>query len=79
MNESGTDGAECSKKVAGGRRVAVPSGPQLMLGICSFSVLESCTKHCLYLFLIMAVRQCYGRRRRDLELGLYRWTTSDYS
>ena len=27
-------------------------------------------KHCLYLFLCMAVRQCYGKRRRDLELGL---------
>ena len=26
----------------------------------------------LYLFLCMAVRQCYGNRRGDLELGLYR-------
>ena len=25
----------------------------------------------------MAVRQFYGRRRRGLELGLYRWTTSE--
>ena len=24
----------------------------------------------------MAVSQCYGRRRGDLELELYRWTTS---
>ena len=47
-----------------------------MLGICSFSVLESCMKHCLYLFLCMAVRQCYGKRR-DLEFGLLRWTTSE--
>ena len=31
---------------------------------------------CLYLFLCMALRRCYGRRR-DLELGLYRWTTSE--
>ena len=31
-------------------------------------------KHCLYLFLRMAVRQFYGRR--GLRLGLYRWTTS---
>ena len=23
------------------------------------------------------VRQCYGRRRRDLVLRLYRWTTSE--
>ena len=34
-------------------------------------------KHCLYLFSCMTVRQFYGRRRRDLELGLYRWTTSE--
>ena len=27
-------------------------------------------EHCLYLFLCMAVRQCYRKRRRDLELGL---------
>ena len=27
-------------------------------------------KHCMYLFLHMAVRLCYGRRRRNLELGL---------
>ena len=24
----------------------------------------------------MAVRQCYGRRRKELKLGLYRWITS---
>ena len=40
-----------------------------MLMICNLSELESCRKHCLYLFICMAVRQCYGRRRRDLELG----------
>ena len=57
LDESGTDGAERSRKV---------------LGICSLSVLESCMKHWLYIFLCMAMRECYGRRRRDLELGLYR-------
>ena len=60
LDESGTDG------VGGG--LQVPSGPWLMLGICS--VLEFCMKHCLCLFLCMAVRQCYGKKRRDLELGL---------
>ena len=45
--------------------------------ICSLSVLESCMKHCLYVFLCMAVRKCYGKKRRDLELRLYRWTTSE--
>ena len=30
------------------------------------------------MFLCMAVRQCYGKRRRDqVELGLYRWTTPE--
>ena len=55
-----------------GGELQVPLGPKLILWICSLSVLESCIRHCLYLFLCMAVRQCYGRRRRDLGLGLYR-------
>ena len=33
-------------------------------------VVESRMKHFLFLFLFMAVIQCYGRRRRNLELGL---------
>ena len=33
-----------------------------MLGICSLSVLESCMKHCLCLFLCIAPRQWYGKR-----------------
>ena len=40
-------------------------------------VLKSCMKHCLYLFLGMVVRLYYGGRGRDLEFGLYRWTTSE--
>ena len=27
-------------------------------------------KRCFYLFLCMAVRQCCGKRRRDLEFGV---------
>ena len=38
MDESGTDGAECIRKVMSGR-MQVPSGPWLMLGIWSLSVL----------------------------------------
>ena len=68
LDESGTDRVECSRKLVSGRRVA---------GICSLKVLAACLKYCLYLFLCMAVRQCYERRRRDLELELYRWTTSE--
>ena len=67
LEESGTDGAECSRKVASGRMVQVPSGPWIMIGICILSVLEYFMRHCLCLFLYMAMRQCYGRRRRDLE------------
>ena len=44
-------------------RLQVPLGPQLMLGLYSLSVLESCMKRCLYLFLCMAMRQCYVRIR----------------
>ena len=51
LDESGTDGAECSRKVVSGRR--------------------------MYLFLCIAARQCYRGRRRNLELGLYRRTTSE--
>ena len=51
--------------VASGRRVArairsLVNARDLQI------VLESCMKHCLYLFLLMAMRQCYGRRR-DLD------------
>ena len=63
LNESGTDGAECSRKVTN----RLKCHPWLMLGICSLSVLESCMKHCLCLFICMAMRKRYGKRRRDLE------------
>ena len=76
LNESGTDGAECSWKVVSGRRVA---GTIRLVYARDLQpeCARVCIKHCLYLFLCMAVRQCYGRRRRDLGLGLCRWTTSD--
>ena len=67
LEESGTDGAEGSRKVASGRRVAGVIRPWLILGICSLTVLESCMQHCLCLFFCMAVRKNYGKRRRDLE------------
>ena len=40
-----------------GVELQVPSGNWLMLGICSLSVLESSMKHCLCLFLCMAVKK----------------------
>ena len=72
LDEAGTDGAKCSRKVANGRRVVGAIRSLVMLGFCSLSVLESCMKHSLYLLLRIAVRQCYRSRRRDLGLGLYR-------
>ena len=39
-------------------------------------VCYSSIKRCLYLFLCMAERQCYGRIG-EIELGLYRWTPSE--
>ena len=53
LDESGTDGAECSRKVASERRVAYAIRSLVMLRNFSLSVLESCMKHCLYLFLCM--------------------------
>ena len=48
-----------------------------MLGICSFKWVRFLHENCLYLFLCKTMRQCYGRRRKDLGLWLYRWTTSE--
>ena len=76
LDESGTDRAEYSRKVASGRRIADAIRSLDNARDLHFSVLESSMKHCLYQFLCLAMRQCYGRRRRDQELWLYRWTTS---
>ena len=54
LDKSGTDGAECSRKVPKGIRIA----GAIRLGIC-LSVQESCMNYCLYLFLCMAVSHCY--------------------
>ena len=64
LKESGTDGAECNRKVASGKRVA---GVIRSLVNAMDLQLEPCMRHCLCLFLCMAVRECYGKRRRDLE------------
>ena len=65
LDESGTDEESGRWRVGGGLQVSL--GLWLMIGLCSLSVLGSCIKHCLSLFLCMAVRQSYGWRRRDLE------------
>ena len=64
MDEAGSDGEECSRKGASGGRVA---GAIRSLVNTRDMQLDSCMKHCFYLFVCMPVRQCYGKRRRDLE------------
>ena len=71
LNESGTDEAVCCRKVVTGRRVVGPirslvnaRGLQLE---CAMVLHET-----LFIPVLM-----YGRRKRGLELGLYRWTTSE--
>ena len=59
MQVSGTDGVECSRKVAIGRRVASAIKSLVNARDCSLNVLEYVWK-----------RQYYGKRRRDLELWL---------
>ena len=64
-----SDGAVCIRRIVTGRRIAGAIRSLVNardLQIFSLSVLESCIRHCLYLFFCMAVRQCYGRRIRDL-------------
>ena len=74
MDVSDIDGAECSRKVAGERRVSgvirsLVNARDMQLE-CARVHYET-MKHCMYLFLCMALRQCYRKRRRDLGLGLY--------
>ena len=81
MDESGTDGAECSRKVVIGRRVADAIGSliyarDLQLGYARVFH-ETLLVPVLIMYGCMAVRQYYGRRRRDLELVLCKWTTSE--
>ena len=64
LDESGTDGAKCSRKVVSGRRVPGAIRSLFIARDCSLSVLESCMKHCFYL-LCMGPRQ-YCERRREI-------------
>ena len=77
LDKSGMDGEECSRKVASGRRVAGAIRSLLNARDLQLKYARVLHKTLLYLFLCKSVRQCYGRRRRDLELGLYRQATSE--
>ena len=77
LDESVETGQSVVRRWSVGGWLQLPLGPLLILGIRSFSVLESCMKHWYYMFLCIAARQCYERSRKNLELGPHRWTTSD--
>ena len=73
MDESGTDGAKCSRKVVNGRRVA---GPLLMIGICRLSMLVL-RETVLVFFLTYGSKTMLWKEKERSRLGLYRWTTSE--
>ena len=66
FDASGANGAECSRKVGSKGRIA---GTIRSLVNARDLQLECARvlRHCLCLLLCIAVRQCYGKRRRDLE------------
>ena len=77
LDESDTDGAECSRKEASRRRVAGairslvnPRDLQLECAIVLHETL-------LVPVLMYGNETMLWKRRRDLELGLYRWTISE--
>ena len=57
LDESGTDEVESCRKVASGRRSTGAIRFLVNIRVCSLSVLLSCMRHCLCLFLCMVVRQ----------------------
>ena len=66
LDELGIDVTwKCNGKVASRRKVA--GAIRLIVWICSSIGLDSSMRHCLCLFLCIALEQCYGGRRRDLE------------
>ena len=66
LDKSGTDGAECSRKVASERSVA--GAIRSLVNVRDLQLENARILHETLLLLSMAVRQCYGKRRRDLEL-----------
>ena len=63
MDESGIDGAQCSRKVVSGKKVA---------GAIRSLVISMDLHETLLVPILM-----YGKRRKDLELWLCRWTSSE--
>ena len=76
LDESGTDGAECRRKVGSGRRIAGTIRSLVNARDLQFE----CARVLHEILLICSnvwQRKCYGKKRRDLELGLYSWIISE--
>ena len=71
LDESSTDGVECSKNVASGRRAV--GTIRFLVNVRDLQLEYAKVFHeTILIFFCIAVRQCYGRRKRDL--GLFSWT-----
>ena len=71
LDESGTDGAECSRKVASRRK-----GAGALRSLVNVRSIQLECARLLHESLLVPVLR-YGGRRRGLGLRLYRWTTSE--
>ena len=67
LDESSTDGAECSRKLVSGRMVAC--AVKSLVNARDLQLECARVLHETYLVpvLMYGVRQCYGKRRRDLD------------
>ena len=69
MDESGTAGAECSRKLVSGRSVAGAVNSLVHARDLQLECARVFHETLLVPFLMYGVRQGYGKRRRDLDLG----------
>ena len=77
LDESVTDGAECSSKVASWRRVAGAIRSLVKSRDLQLECARALHETLLVPVVMYGSKQCCGKRTRDLELGLYRWVTSE--
>ena len=69
LDESGTDGAECSRKLASRRRVAGSVKSLVNYMDLQLECARVLHQTLLVPVIMYEVRECYGKRRRDLNLG----------
>ena len=77
LDESGTDGEECSRKVASGRRVAGAIRSLVNARDWQLECARGLYETLLVPVLTYGHETMLGRRKVDIGLGLYRWTTSE--